>query len=143
MAAIIQPRRHPSLPPQRPALRLVTTQGNRTIEAPVDLGLGISPVHIAAAVAAVVVAILLSVAIGSGALAALSPAPPAASAAAPASSASTSATTTHIEVQAGDTLWTIARRLQPSGDVRPLVDQLVRLNGTTALQPGQQIVAPA
>jgi Tfp pilus assembly protein FimV len=45
-------------------------------------------------------------------------------------------------VQSGDTLWSIARRLQPRGDVRPLVDALVRLNGGAALEVGQHIVVP-
>ena len=42
-------------------------------------------------------------------------------------------------VQPGDTLWSIARRLQPEGDVRPLVDQLVDLNGGTDLAVGQRL----
>jgi Tfp pilus assembly protein FimV len=45
-------------------------------------------------------------------------------------------------VQPGDTLWSIARRLQPEGDVRPLVDQLVDLNGGTDLAVGQQLPIP-
>jgi hypothetical protein len=45
-------------------------------------------------------------------------------------------------VQPGDTLWGIARHLQPAGDVRPLVDQLSRqLRGGT-LQVGQRLVVP-
>ena len=42
-------------------------------------------------------------------------------------------------VQPGDTLWSIARRLQPEGDVRPLVDQLVDLNGGTDLAVGARL----
>jgi len=42
-------------------------------------------------------------------------------------------------VQPGDTLWSIARRLQPEGDLRPLVDQLARRHGGSALQPGDRI----
>ena len=45
-------------------------------------------------------------------------------------------------VQPGDTLWSIARRLQPEGDVRPLVDQLVDLNGGTDLAIGQRLPIP-
>ena len=45
-------------------------------------------------------------------------------------------------VQPGDTLWSIARRLQPEGDVRPLVDQLVDLNGGTDLAVGQRLPIP-
>jgi hypothetical protein len=42
-------------------------------------------------------------------------------------------------VRTGDTLWTIARRLQPTGDVRPLVDRLADRAGGAGLQPGQRI----
>jgi Tfp pilus assembly protein FimV len=45
-------------------------------------------------------------------------------------------------VQSGDTLWSIARRLDPSGDPRPLVDALVRLNGGSRLDVGQRLVIP-
>ncbi|MBV8980126.1 MAG: LysM peptidoglycan-binding domain-containing protein [Acidimicrobiia bacterium] len=43
-------------------------------------------------------------------------------------------------VQPGDTYWTIARRLQPSGDVRALVDSLSSEHGGSPLQPGEQLV---
>jgi hypothetical protein len=42
-------------------------------------------------------------------------------------------------VQPGDTLWTIARRLQPDGDIRPLVQVLKQQIGGAALQPGDRI----
>lgn len=45
-------------------------------------------------------------------------------------------------VQPGDTLWAIARRLQPTGDVRPLVARLSRANGGARLVPGQRVVLP-
>jgi nucleoid-associated protein YgaU len=45
-------------------------------------------------------------------------------------------------VQPGDTLWSIAERLDPTGDVRPLVDVLARLNGGTDLVVGQQLLVP-
>ena len=45
-------------------------------------------------------------------------------------------------VQPGQTLWTIARDLQPSGDVRPLVDELAALNGGATLEAGQNLVLP-
>jgi hypothetical protein len=45
-------------------------------------------------------------------------------------------------VQPGDTLWSIARRLQPKGDVRALVHQLVDANGGADLQVGQWVVLP-
>lgn len=48
-------------------------------------------------------------------------------------------------VQAGDTLWTIARRLDPSGDARAGVDRLMRLNHLTsgALHVGRTLQLPA
>ncbi len=45
-------------------------------------------------------------------------------------------------VQPGDTLWDIARRIQPDGDVRALVGTLAEANGGTDLQVGQQLVVP-
>jgi hypothetical protein len=47
-----------------------------------------------------------------------------------------------IVVQSGDTLWSLARRMQPSGDVRPLVDKLAAAHRGTALQPGDRIPVP-
>ncbi len=47
-------------------------------------------------------------------------------------------------VQAGDTLWEIARRAAPDRDPREVVDQLVRDNRLRGqLQPGQQLSLPA
>lgn len=136
MAAIIQPRRTPA-PSPRPALRLVPAGGGRPIDVPVELGL--STVHLVAAVVGLVVVLVLSLAIGNGTLAALAPAP--SSAGAPAAAAATGGQAT-VVAQAGDTMWSIARRLQPTGDVRPLVDALVAANGGTALRPGQEVVVP-
>lgn len=42
-------------------------------------------------------------------------------------------------VQPGDTVWSLARRLQPNGDVRPVVDRLVAAHGGTALAVGEVI----
>ncbi|HWJ96506.1 MAG TPA: LysM peptidoglycan-binding domain-containing protein [Acidimicrobiales bacterium] len=141
MAAIIEPRRLPVRPSPRPALRLVTAHDGRSVEAPVDLGFG--PVHLAGAVAAVVVAVLLALAIGSGAFAALAPAPGGTAAPASAQRADGTAAGTHVTVEAGDTLWSIARRIQPSGDVRSLVDRLTATYGTAPLQVGQEVTVPA
>jgi hypothetical protein len=41
-------------------------------------------------------------------------------------------------VEPGDTFWSIARRMQPDGDVRPLVDRLVAAHGS-ALVVGEVI----
>jgi len=46
--------------------------------------------------------------------------------------------TTYV-VQPGDTLWTIARHLHPSGDIRALVDTLSTRAGSGPLQSGQRL----
>lgn len=45
-------------------------------------------------------------------------------------------------VQPGDTLWAIARELQPEGDIRPLVQQLAADRGGAPLRAGEQLVLP-
>lgn len=45
-------------------------------------------------------------------------------------------------VQPGDTLWGIARHLQPRGDVRALVDELSRAEGGRPIHPGELIAVP-
>lgn len=47
-----------------------------------------------------------------------------------------------VEVATGDTIWDLARRLQPEGDVRPLVDRLVQAHGGAVLQVGERITIP-
>jgi hypothetical protein len=42
-------------------------------------------------------------------------------------------------VRPGDTVWSIAERLHPEGDVRELVDQLTERAGGSGLQAGQRI----
>lgn len=48
-------------------------------------------------------------------------------------------------VREGDTLWTIARELQPGSDPRPVVDLILSMNGVEAgrLVPGQTLVVSA
>jgi hypothetical protein len=43
-------------------------------------------------------------------------------------------------VQPGDTYWSIARHLQPSGDLRALVDRLSGGHAGAPLQPGERLV---
>lgn len=68
--------------------------------------------------------------VGSGSFAAPAPAPPV-----------LVGERVHI-VQSGDTLWTIARDVQPTGDVRRLVDRLAAARGGASLQVGERIALP-
>ncbi len=45
-------------------------------------------------------------------------------------------------VKPGDTLWVIARRLQPGSDVRPIVDRLAAQRRGEPLQVGERIALP-
>jgi hypothetical protein len=45
-------------------------------------------------------------------------------------------------VRRGDTLWSIARAVHPSGDVRPLVDRLASGRHGLPLHPGDRITIP-
>jgi len=48
----------------------------------------------------------------------------------------------HVErvvVQEGDTLWTLAERLAPNADPRPVVDQLAAASGSSSVRPGEVI----
>lgn len=46
-------------------------------------------------------------------------------------------------VRPGDTLWQIARAVQPGGDVRPLVQRLAAARGGMPLRVGERLVLPA
>jgi len=46
-----------------------------------------------------------------------------------------------VVVQPGDTVWTIARAVQPDGDVRPLVDALMASH-PDPLRPGDRLTVP-
>jgi LysM repeat protein len=55
------------------------------------------------------------------------------------------AATATVVVQAGDTLWGIAKRVDPTGDPQRTVAELRELNGLQAstIEVGQQLVLPA
>jgi len=45
-------------------------------------------------------------------------------------------------VRSGDTLWSIAERVDPTGDPRPIVSQLAAELGTDTVVPGEQLALP-
>ncbi|HUC37107.1 MAG TPA: LysM domain-containing protein [Acidimicrobiales bacterium] len=45
-------------------------------------------------------------------------------------------------VQRGDTLWTIAERLYPDGDPRPVAAQLAAEAGGDGIFPGERLILP-
>ena len=47
-----------------------------------------------------------------------------------------------VIVKPGDTLWSIARKLQPAGDLRPLVDRIAKINNGHSLIAGQALLLP-
>ncbi|HUI49014.1 MAG TPA: LysM peptidoglycan-binding domain-containing protein [Acidimicrobiia bacterium] len=48
-----------------------------------------------------------------------------------------------VVVEPGDSLWSIAQRVAPGRDVRPIVDAMARALGTTTVTAGQTIRVPA
>jgi LysM repeat protein len=147
MAAVIAPDRstHPAprrtgAHPSRPALRVVA--GGRSAAHRRQVGV-YRRRRVGLALAALLVAgIVLLAIIGAAALvsgrtaagaAGSSPAPAAAPVIDPGQA-------TVYVVQPGDTLWSIARRIQPEGDVRPLVDALADRNGGAGVQAGQRLL---
>lgn len=52
------------------------------------------------------------------------------------------AATRHV-VRPGDSLWSIAERLEPSRDPRPVVDALAAARGNRPLIPGEVVVWPS
>lgn len=89
-------------------------------------------------VAAVSVAALLAGGSALGALGGVSLGPPEP---APAAGAVPIASRSYV-VQPGDTLWRIGRRIQPAGDVRPLVQRLAAGRGGAPLRAGERLVLP-
>ncbi len=134
MAAIIET--HPSFihtgNAQRP-LRLVTLDGRRVDRS----ASATTPAVLVALVLALLLVVVGAIIVGRGGLADLAPAPPVTAASNPAFSAAAGSSQV-VTVRSGDTLWSIARRIRPTGDVRPLVDQLVASH-PAALQPGERL----
>lgn len=132
MTAIVQPTLRPHQPiPGRPSLRVI--EGGR------------SPRQLAQyrrrriAVAIVLVAIATVTVIGvRAAVPDLSPTVPGAHPTAPVGLGEASGVPS-VVVRPGDTLWSIARRVEPGGDVRAVVDRLADVHGTGPLQVGERL----
>jgi hypothetical protein len=122
-------RRQPTMPPCRPAVaagrsRVVTmraTYWRRRI-----------------VVAAMVVALVLVMAQAGAALGGSSPASPERRPAAAHTSARSTSSRSTV-VRPGDSLWSVASRLAPGSDPRPVVDALAAARHGTVLVPGETI----
>lgn len=140
MAAVLSPHRFPpAVADPRPRLHVVPAAR------PGSRGAATGP-HPAALLAVALLLVLVVggvLALGRGAFAGLAPAPPAPVTAPGAPTGGTaSGGSDAVVVRPGDTLWSIARRLQPAGDVRALVDALVAANGSTNVVAGDRVVLP-
>ncbi len=84
------------------------------------------------------VAVLVGLWLGTGALAAMRPKPASGVRLAGASLVGGQ----RYVVRPGDTLWSIAEALDPSGDPRPVVDDIEGQLHGSSLQPGETLVLP-
>jgi hypothetical protein len=48
-----------------------------------------------------------------------------------------------IVVEPGDTFWSIAQRIDPGHDPRPLVDAMIDAHGSATLRAGEMLTVPA
>ena len=137
MAAIAYPEldRRPSSSP-RPHLVLVPPHRSHDLRPP-SRRVALRRRRLVAAAALVILVLALQLAmhlasawLGGGSLAVPEP-----------RSAAATASSVYV-VQPGDTLWTLARRAQPEGDVRELVGRLAAARDGRPLQAGQRIVLP-
>ncbi|HEY6533513.1 MAG TPA: hypothetical protein VIY72_14490 [Acidimicrobiales bacterium] len=151
MAAVLSPRidlapwNDPAervRPPARPALRVL--EGGR-----LERSLPVAPPARRGPLGAVVGGVVLAAVLALAALGAAHLLGADAAAPGPASTAdaphpvgvdaSTSSAPAEVVAQPGDTLWAIAQRLQPEGDVRPLVDELASRAGGADIAAGDRI----
>lgn len=89
--------------------------------------MGVRSVLVAAAMALVVVAALVGNEVAS---------------AGPGAAPTLGVRSVHVVVQPGDSIWVIARRVQPTGDVRPLVQAIIDAHGTAAVSAGDTLLVP-
>ena len=92
-----------------------------------------------AAVALMVVALLFVMARAGAALGGNTPVAPERHPAQSSAVSGTDSAARSTVVQAGDSLWTVARRLVPGDDPRPVVDALSEARHGTVLTPGETI----
>jgi hypothetical protein len=90
----------------------------------------------------VVVAAQAGVALGGAPLAAPGRHPTAAADVAANDASDASVGVQRIVVRPGDSLWSIARRVAPDEDPRPVVDEVERARGDAPLVPGETILWP-
>jgi LysM repeat protein len=64
-----------------------------------------------------------------------------ASAVTPAQPSMSQGASVHI-VQPGESLWSIAQQERPHADMARLVDELLRLNGSSTIRVGQELILP-
>ena len=139
MAAVLTPPR-PTAPAGRAHLRLVLPHETAEPSEPIEPLF--SPQAVLVAVVLTLVLVFGALALGRGAFAGFAPdgPSPAAAAAVPAdATAGSTAADGTVLVRPGDTMWSIARDLQPDGDIRPLVDRLVAAHGSSSIVPGDRI----
>ncbi len=147
MAAVLTPSTAPAPwnepgRPARPHLRLV--EGGRS-----GRSVAAEPTPVRRPVGAVVSGLVLAALIALAAVGAVHVLGADAAASGPASTAdaphpvgadaSTSSAPAAVVVAPGDSLWSIAQRLDPGADVRPLVDALADRLGSTTVVAGQHI----
>lgn len=142
-------------PGTRPALRLVSGSAatprldaqqehssvSRVLATLDELGLTVRA--LIGMTATVIVVAVGVIALGQGAFAAMAPPAPPVAAAPSAEHVPAATPQASVVVRPGDTIWSLARRIQPDGDVRPLVDQLVAANGGDAVVAGDRLLLPA
>jgi hypothetical protein len=131
MAAIAYPQSVPGH--ERPVLRLVPPPA-RHRRRPGRAVYRRRRLAVLAVLAVVIGLVVGATRLGGGPLTASGPAP------APTAASDTTGGT--YVVQPGDTIWALARRMQPSGDVRELVDRLAAARQGAPLRAGERIVLP-
>jgi Tfp pilus assembly protein FimV len=128
-------RRQPTMPPYRPAVAAGRTRPRVATNPAVYWRRRI--VVAVMAIALVLVMAQAGAALGGASLA--SPERRPADASAAVSSAGTSTGSPSTVVRPGDSLWSVASRLAPGSDPRPVVDALAEARHGTVLTPGETI----